>query len=805
MNDLTKNNEEKKNGFLNCINSGVKGNLTHITQSCEKVGIQLNDISQRNLFKMNYYFKNDISAYGHISRSFINGLTALEFYLHLFAARIGLIGAACKTSITGYLNRKISKFVEDLKIYYDGSVRNANGQIIMFHYGFDTSMLCNYHIQITKLSINEVIDFFTFFFNHNSKNHNNNLKEIHSCLSEISKLLILRYRLLQHNYIPNLIALPTDIQVLKRLLTNFEKKNHNQNQNQNQICLIEVRESISELWLYLVTEYHIPNSELYEAAYFECFSTKNLFLYGCLKTKEHFDLTLKWISQRYISQLCHTGAAKGHDAVQGLVEPSTQANLKIFHISGEKNVLTDGVQRLSELVNLVPNIATPCMEIFIQKEFELTFDPLKSLVELYIDSIVENFFDKPHDMHNNNNNNNNNNNEIIDDNDIVILTLYLKRDQMMQRKLSPKNLAEKLLNSSRILQRDKNNCIITYSNLKDLKWWLTFKIHRESKIIKSFSKSTEPIPLLSLQFYHALRYEKTLLAGISNIKDFYKCYKTIQIKDEENDNKLINVQRLVYETKGSNLLGICLLPEVDIEFTKTNDIHQIYKLFGIDAAKNALENELYKTMLGIEATISARHVTLIAHVMCVSGIPTALTFAGMNSSKHCSSYLKLSTFERSLDSFLGAGISAHSDDLKGVSESLIAGTKMSLGTGGSFELISDLHLLPKCHEENIKTILRNAKKNLISLKKPNIDFFLRQHQEDGEVEEEILTFKLIKPLDLDGSFKNFAQKRKVKKLDLQIGGYDLSDAPSSPKAIQTKYKKQKLNWIIDLDSIPSSP
>ncbi len=756
MNHLKSKSNVKKNGFLNTVISGSKGNATHITQSTVGVGLQVNDLSQRNSFKMNYYFADDISAYGYISRSFASGLRALEFYLHLFSSRLALIGAAVQTSVTGYLYRKISKFVEDLQTYWDGSIRNANGQIIMFHYGFDTSLLANFFFQITKLNIKELIDIYHI--------QDPIDKEDMSSLDEISRLLILRYRALF--YITNCIPLPVDMNVLSRLL-----KMEPEESNPIHIPYKKVREAIGELWIRLVVDHHISNTELYEAAFFDIFSTKNLLFWGCLKSVKTFKFTLDFIANRYTSQLCQMGAPKGLDCAQGLSEPGTQANLKRFHISGEQTKLVDGVQRLGEIINLVKNIATPSMDIFIEKDHESTFDPLNSLVELYIDSIVVNIYDKPPI-----------NSTIKPTIDDVVLTLNLNREQMIARRLPPRIVKERLLNRSKTLLKDKSGVMIYYSDLKEESWWLTIVINKDSKIINAFSKSTEPIPLLSLQLYHVLRYEKTILAGIVGIKDYHKCKKKIWVYDELNDNKLIQEERCVYETKGSNLAHVCLLPGVDIEYTTTNDIHQINQFLGIDAAMHAIESQLYATMVELEATISSRHVTLIANTMCASGVLTPLTFAGMNSSKHCASYLKLSTFERSLNSFLGAGISGHVDHLKGVSESIVAGTKMNLGTGSNFELITDNTLIPKCHRDNLSILLNNAKK--IPTNPPDISKLL-------EKTEELLVFKLTQKPDLMQSFG----KRKLVTNQIQWGGFDFSQAPSSPRKMKAK-KQKKLQWGI---------
>jgi DNA-directed RNA polymerase II subunit RPB1 len=51
--------------------------------------------------------------------------------------REGLIDTAVKTAETGYIQRRLVKALEDVAAKYDGTVRNALGDIIQFCYGED--------------------------------------------------------------------------------------------------------------------------------------------------------------------------------------------------------------------------------------------------------------------------------------------------------------------------------------------------------------------------------------------------------------------------------------------------------------------------------------------------------------------------------------------------------------------------------------------------------------------------------------------------------------------------------------------
>ena len=57
---------------------------------------------------------------------------------------------ALRTPKSGYLYRRLSNAMQDLKVVYDGSVRDASGKIVQFSYGED-----NLDVSKTK---NGVID-----------------------------------------------------------------------------------------------------------------------------------------------------------------------------------------------------------------------------------------------------------------------------------------------------------------------------------------------------------------------------------------------------------------------------------------------------------------------------------------------------------------------------------------------------------------------------------------------------------------------------------------------------------------------
>jgi hypothetical protein len=189
-------------------------------------------------------------------------------------------------------------------------------------------------------------------------------------------------------------------------------------------------------------------------------------------------------------------------------------------------------------------------------------------------------------------------------------------------------------------------------------------------------------PLRVRDVVRSLMKSNLLVKGIRHIQDFYQ--STID-REHPGTATTTTDKRPCIVTKGSNLREICKLPWVDVQRTTTNDLMEIHAVLGIDAICSAIEQNLLQVMSSNSADVSRNYIHVIAHEMCRTGAPCALTFNGLTSSN--TSTLKLATFERSLESFVRAACIGHTDHLRGISESVIVGKPVSVGTGGDFELI----------------------------------------------------------------------------------------------------------------------
>ena len=92
----------------------------------------------------------------------MKGLTPSEFYFHAMGGREGVIDTAVKTSETGYIQRRLVKAMEDLKISSDLTVRNSLGDILQLQYGEDGMDACKLITQnIPRIQLFENIPYNT--------------------------------------------------------------------------------------------------------------------------------------------------------------------------------------------------------------------------------------------------------------------------------------------------------------------------------------------------------------------------------------------------------------------------------------------------------------------------------------------------------------------------------------------------------------------------------------------------------------------------------------------------------------------
>jgi len=135
----------------------------------------------------------------------------------------------------------------------------------------------------------------------------------------------------------------------------------------------------------------------------------------------------------------------------------------------------------------------------------------------------------------------------------------------------------------------------------------------------------------------------------------------------------------VIRTDGSNLPKVLEVHGVDTTRTTTNNVHEIAKTLGIEAARNALENEAKGVLEDQGLDVDLRHVMLVADMMTSTGEVQQIGRHGISGKK--SSVLARAAFEITVPNIVEAAIKGESDPLQGVTENVIVGQSIPIGTG----------------------------------------------------------------------------------------------------------------------------
>ncbi|MEF8901688.1 MAG: DNA-directed RNA polymerase subunit A'', partial [Halovenus sp.] len=177
----------------------------------------------------------------------------------------------------------------------------------------------------------------------------------------------------------------------------------------------------------------------------------------------------------------------------------------------------------------------------------------------------------------------------------------------------------------------------------------------------------EPSYRALLQLVEELR--EIVFKGIEDIS-------RVVIRQEETDEG----EEFVLYTEGSAFGDVLDIEGVDASRTTCNNIHEIRKELGIEAAREAIINETMNTLeeQGLD-DVNIRHLMLVADMMTNEGTIESIGRHGISGSKD--SVLARAAFEVTVSHLLDAAVHGEVDELDGVTENVIVGKPIKLGTG----------------------------------------------------------------------------------------------------------------------------
>ena len=142
----------------------------------------------------------------------------------------------------------------------------------------------------------------------------------------------------------------------------------------------------------------------------------------------------------------------------------------------------------------------------------------------------------------------------------------------------------------------------------------------------------------------------------------------------------------VLYTEGTALQEVFDIEGVDPARTISNHPGEMCEVFGIEAARNSIIKEIMETLREQGLNVDVRHIMLAADMMTCDGEVKQIGRHGLSGEK--ASILARAAFEVTVNHLIDAGIRGDIDELSGVTENVIVGQPINLGTG-------DVHLVAK--------------------------------------------------------------------------------------------------------------
>lgn len=340
-------------------------------------------------------------------------------------------------------------------------------------------------------------------------------------------------------------------------------------------------------------------------------------------SKEKTQEILTRIYDVYQKARIHPGESVGLVGAESIGEPGTQMTLNTFHLAGVAEVqVTTGLPRIIEVFDARKEISTPMMEIYLKSPYNQSVDSIKKFAAKIKETKFEEFVSE------------------------YALNIF---EQFLKVKLNPI-----LLKDSNLSAKDVLGLVKSKSKGFNI-------VVEEDEIIFSMKGKSEEVKDL-----YAL---KEKLREI-NIKGMKGIKQVLPVKRGEEHIVL---------TAGTNLKEILSLPEVDQERTISNDVHEIYQVLGIEAARQAIINEVFKVVESQGLNIDIRHVMLVADLMCAIGEVKGVTRYGVVSGK--ASVLARASFETPLKHLFNAALEGEVDHLTSVVENVMINQPVPIGTG----------------------------------------------------------------------------------------------------------------------------
>ncbi|KAK2759928.1 hypothetical protein FQN54_002664 [Arachnomyces sp. PD_36] len=362
------------------------------------------------------------------------------------------------------------------------------------------------------------------------------------------------------------------------------------------------------------------------------------------------------------------GHAVGAVGAQSIGEPGTQMTLKTFHFAGVAGMsITQGVPRIKEIINASKEISTPVITCQLVSKNEVRAARIvKGRIEKTFLRDIIYYIEE----------------DWAGSEAYISIKIDFSTIKKLQLELTLQTVLDAIKRHKRFKSGDlKFRCFGSHIHI-------FVDQSPNAKLSKTEQAATGSDP------YIRLKHLKRLLPTIQ-VLGHPQAHRAIIRTDETSTTNTLLVE-------GYGLQACMITDGVAGHHTRTNNIMETRDVLGIEAARTTIIHEISEVMN--DMGIDPRHMQLLADVMTYKGDVLGITRFGL--AKMRDSVLQLASFEKTADHLFDAGGAGRADLVEGVSECIIMGKSVRLGTG-AMEVVRDMKFL-EGHVGRKKTVFEDA-------------------------------------------------------------------------------------------------
>ncbi|VTJ82831.1 Hypothetical predicted protein [Marmota monax] len=352
-------------------------------------------------------------------------------------------------------------------------------------------------------------------------------------------------------------------------------------------------------------------------------------------TPTQIEKFLETCRDKYMRAQMEPGSAVGALCAQSIGEPGTQMTLKTFHFAGVASMnITLGVPRIKEIINASKAISTPIITAQLDQDDDADYARLvKGRIEKTLLGEISEYIEEV----------------FLPDDCFILVKLSLERIRLLRLEVNAETVRYSICTSKlRVKPGD-------------------VAVHGEAVVCVTPRENSKSSMYYVLQFLKE-DLPKVVVQGIPEVSR-----AVIHIDEQSGKEKY----KLLVE--GDNLRAVMATHGVKGTRTTSNNTYEVEKTLGIEAARTTIINEIQYTMVNHGMSIDRRHVMLLSDLMTYKGEVLGITRFGLAKMKE--SVLMLASFEKTADHLFDAAYFGQKDSVCGVSECIIMGIPMNIGTG----------------------------------------------------------------------------------------------------------------------------